>query len=252
MSAMNVHLLNFHGPFTHIEILLEDTSTKPSSYYRINRWSSPQETFLSDEEANATAYLRAASSSYSFEIEANPTEVVSKWRAHHQKTSPDASILGHNCGVSVQWFLTEFAGIPAPHPFSTPISINHTALGLFIPSFVPFPVTLPGRIMSHAKFYIEARKHPELATQYTNLWLNTCLAVSALTMAISVTGIALASLLLSSGLSGAGVIAGCVMVGAVASAGFFATLNTRAAKILVGQTKKENDLEHESPSIALG
>jgi hypothetical protein len=237
MATLKVHLLNFHGPFTHIEVLVEDESKTPHTYYAINRWAEPWDAFLADE-GDA---LRFASSVYSFNIDAEPQEIVNQWRAHHRETRSSASILGHNCGVSAQWFLTKFAGVPAPHFYSTPISVNHVIFGLFIPSFLPFPVTLPGRIMSNAKFHIEARKHPEKAMKYTQLHLDTQLALSATLMFAGIVGLVLASSLLSAGIGAALIITACVVVGAIGSYGFFTTLNKQAEKDIAMKVGKEEE-----------
>ena len=238
MPDIKVHLLNFHGPVTHIEIMLENLSVKPSTFYSINRWAPPLNAFYS--QAGHEEIINQASSTYSFDIEADPDVIVHEWKTHYQNTLNDASIIGHNCAVSAQWFLTTFADIPAPNFYSAPISINHLVFGLFVPSFIPVGITLPGRIMSNAKFYIEARDNPEIADQYSYLFLNVCLAISALTIAASITGIILASILLTGGLS-IGIIVACAAVGAASSFGLFASINTYAAKDLVLANEDKND-----------
>ena len=226
MASITVHLLNFHGPVTHIEILLENTSVRPHLFYSINRWNSPSERF---HEQRGRDERDLASTIYSFNIEAEPKEIIQRWGEFHQRTLGDAGIVSHNCAISAQWFLREFANIPDPHPFSAPISINHVAMGLFLPSFIPMGVTLPGRIMSNAQFHIEARNHPELFTQYSDCLLSVYAAVCALAMASCVVGIILASVYLTGGLALV-TVATDVVVGAASSYGFFNTMNIMAAK----------------------
>ena len=43
--SLKVHLLNFHGRFTHISIVLENVSTNPATFYLMDRWVSPLEQF---------------------------------------------------------------------------------------------------------------------------------------------------------------------------------------------------------------
>ena len=244
MPTIMVHLLNFHGPVTHTEIMLEDVSKKPSTYYSINQWAPPDvlgfSTADSFEQYNGVsplAIIDQASSTFNFEIEAEPFDIALRWAAYYLKTLPKAGIITHNCGDAAQWFLTRYANIPAPNFYSTPVSINHLAFGIFVPSFIPVGVTLPGRVMSNAKFHISARDNPQAANQYSDLFLNICLAITALSIAVSVTGIILASIFLTGGL-GIGVITACVVVGAASSCGLFATINARAAKALAAQPQQ--------------
>ncbi|MCH9690243.1 MAG: hypothetical protein K0U24_00140 [Gammaproteobacteria bacterium] len=216
MSKINVHVLNFHGPVTHIEILLEDTSVAPHTYYIINRWDTPKVAW----DVRYQDILSYASSKYSFPIEACPNEITSKWTEYWKETYQSSSILGKNCGVAAQWFLNHFAEIP--HPSQSNLSMNHLIFGIFWPSFIPCPVTLPGRIMSNTKFYIEAREHPEKAAQYSKLFLHTSLALSLLLFSSSAFALALTSHMIGVAL----------LTGAVSAYGFFTAYNLLSAKNL--------------------
>jgi hypothetical protein len=95
---------------------------------------------------------------YSFTIEADPDEIVKECKKHwkdglskHKRLG-----LGENCAASIQWFLEHFANIPAPNHSN--VSLNYFTCSFFYPSVIPCPATLPGRVMSNAKFYLEARK----------------------------------------------------------------------------------------------
>ncbi|KAF5292179.1 hypothetical protein FQR65_LT11277 [Abscondita terminalis] len=131
--------------FTMRELLLENPATQPSTYYRINRWAKPDIAWRNEEKV----WLKRASSSYSFEIEADPNEITRKWFNYYYATKKDASIFGENCAVAVQRFLTHFANIPAPRKYNP--SWNHLALGIMWPNFIPCPVMLPGLVMDNAK-----------------------------------------------------------------------------------------------------
>ncbi|GEM_PF-4563910 len=130
MAKVRVHILNFHGPCTHIELVLENKSTTPSRYYSANRWSRPAKDW-SSRETGAKNYLSEASSQYSFDIIANPEEIISAWWRYHRYTSRRASVLGENCAVATQRFLTHFANVPAPS--ASHRSVNHLIFGLVWP-----------------------------------------------------------------------------------------------------------------------
>jgi hypothetical protein len=221
MSQVNVHVLNFHGPVTHIEILLENTSVAPHTYYIINRWDTPK----AEWNVSCQDILNYASSKYTFPIEANPDEITSQWTAYWKKTYASSSILGQNCAVAAQWFLNHFADIP--NPSLSNLSMNHLMFGMFWPSFIPFPITLPGRIMSNAKFHIEANKHPEEAAQYSKLFLYTSLAVSLLLFSASALTLALASHMIGAAL----------LTGAVSGYGVFTAYNFLSAKHLTSNVE---------------
>lgn len=234
MANIKVHLLNFHSIFSHIEIVLENTSTEPHTYYGINRWETPENQW----NQKPKAYIDMASSTYSFEINANPIAIVKNWNKYWNETDHEASILGKNCAVAAQWFLTEFAGVPNPNLSN--VSANHLIFGIVWPSFIPCPITLPGRVMSNAKFHLEVRNHPEKASQYSELFLYTSIALAALAFTASVFALAVAATILTGGI-GALVIAGCVVVGLASSYGFFNASNTLSARNIASGLKKTDE-----------
>jgi len=235
MAKIKVHVLNFHSIFSHIEIVLENTSTEPHTYYGINRWEGPSNNWSIN---GPKQYIEQASSTYSFDIDANPAEITNRWRKYWSDTESEASILGKNCAVAAQWFLTEFAGIPQSNLSN--VSWNHLAFGIIWPSFIPCPVTLPGRIMSNAKFHIEARTNPEIANQYTHLFLYTSMALATFMFAASVFAIAVAATILSGGIA-AIAITGCAAVGIASTYGFFKAHNILSAKNISAEMKKKDD-----------
>lgn len=235
MAKVKVHVLNFHSIFSHIEIVLEDTSTEPHTYYGINRWEEPRSAWC---ENGAKQYIDWASSVYSFDIEADPHEVTDKWQKYWHDTWHDASILGKNCAVAAQWFLTEFAGIPEPSLSN--VSWNHLALGIVWPSFIPCPVTLPGRIMSNVKFHVEARVNPKAAEQYTRLFLYTSMALATLAFTASIFALAVAATILTGGIA-ALAITGCVALNVGSTYGFFQAYNVLSAKNISDELKKTEE-----------
>lgn len=242
MDKIRVHVLNFHGISSHIEIVLEKTSTEPHTYYGINRWAEPGSKWNIN---GPKRYIKQASSTYSFDIYAHSDEIVDIWKKYWSETDSEASILGKNCAVAAQWFLTEFAGIPKPGLAN--ISWNHLTLGIIWPSFIPCPVTLPGRIMSNAKFHIEARLNPEIANQYTHLFLYTSMAFTTLMFATSVFAIAVAATILSGGIA-AGAVAACAVVGIASTYGFFKAHNILSAKNISAGIKKNGNIHSLMPS----
>lgn len=243
---IKVHILNFHSIHSHIEIVLENTSTQPHTWYGINRWAMPSNAWSLN---GAKQQLELASSTYSFDITADPDEITRSWKKYWSDTWNIASPLGENCAVATQWFLTKFAGIPQPD--STNVSWNHLALGIIWPSFIPCPVTLPGRIMSNAKFHIEARNHPEIANQYSTLVLYTSMAVAALLIAASIFALGVAVTVLSGGIA-AVAIAGCVAVGIASSYGFFKAHTIVSAQKIGGELSKTDErlpLLQDDPSL---
>jgi hypothetical protein len=244
MANIKVHILNFHGLSSHIELLLENTSIEPHTYYSINRWDRPD---FGWSMVDIKHYIDEASSTYSFNIKADPDEITKRWRQYWYDTSDSAFIAGTNCAVAAQWFLTEFAAIPEPDLSN--ISLNHVLLGAMWPSFIPCPVALPGRIMSNAKFHVEARSHPESAAQYTHLFLYTSLALSAMACFASIYTLFLATKILSEGLAGLAIL---TSIGAVSCYGFFKAYNTVSAKNYPNQKKNEESLLiHEDDDILL-
>jgi hypothetical protein len=235
VAKIKVHVLNFHSIFSHIEIVLENTSTEPHTYYGINRWEGPGNKW---SLTGPKQYIAHASSTYSFDIDANPDEITNRWGNYWYDTESEAGILGKNCAVAAQWFLTEFAGIPNPNLSN--VSWNHLALGIIWPSFIPCPVTLPGRIMSNAKFHIEARNNPEIANHYSHLLLYTSMAVSTFMFAASVFAIAVAAAILTGGIAAIAIV-GCAVVASASTYGFFKAHNSLSAKNISAEMKKNDD-----------
>ncbi len=159
MAIINVYLLNFHGVVSHLELLLQDAE-QPRLYYAINRWAYPFPTFMPSYQTK----IASASSVYAFSIDANPRDIIHQWTTYFYATKKQASLLDLNCAEAVQWFLTTFAGIPYPKPFNAPLSINHVAFGFFLPSPLPCPWLLPGRVMSHAQYWIEKNQGTSVLT----------------------------------------------------------------------------------------
>lgn len=228
MAKIKVHILNFHSIFSHIDIVLENTSTEPHLYYGINRWVEPMsEWYRQSCFCRPDVYINSASSIYSFEINANPDEITKRYIQYWFDTKNEPSILDSNCAVVAQWFLTEFAGIPKPNLSN--ISFNHLISGIIWPSFIPCPVTLPGRIMFNAKFHIEVMINPELANKYTRLFLYTCMAISTLAGAASIFAIIVAAKIVSGGITLAAIV-GCAAIGAASTYVFFNAHNKLSAK----------------------
>jgi hypothetical protein len=265
MAKLKVHIVNFDLLHGHIEIWLENLEPRNKSYFVINRWRNPGTWFDSesiinyrlfnfileisldkkysasqlytisywqDNDKNPTSFQKLGSlppfiSVYSFEIDANPQEIQREWHQYYYATIDKAHILGNNCAVAAQWFLSKYANIPAPSFSYT--SGNHLALGIIWPSLLPCPVTLPGRVMSNAQFYIEARKHPEIANRYSYLFWYMCLSMTVLLCATSILGIIAASTILSGGLAPLVMGASALMVAASVNA-FFKICNRIEAK----------------------
>lgn len=232
---IKVHILNFHSIHSHIEIVLENTSTQPHTWYGINRWAEPSSEWSVNGAKNM---LELASSTYSFDINADPDEITKSWKKYWSDTRKIANPLGENCAVATQWFLTKFADIPQPDLSN--VSWNHLALGIVWPSFIPCPITLPGRIMSNAKFHIEAKNHPEIANQYRTLFLYTSMAVAALVIAASIFALGVAATFLSGGIA-AVAITGCVAVGIASSYGFFKAHTIISAQKIGGELNKPDE-----------
>lgn len=249
-AKIKVHVLNFHSVFSHIEIVLENMSTEPHTYYGINRWDEPDHTWRQD---GPNQIIDDASSIYSFDIAGDPYEIIYSWRKYWSETDGEASILGKNCAVAAQWFLTEFAGIPEPSLSN--VSWNHLALGIVWPSFIPCPITLPGRIMSNAQFYIDARDNPDKANQYGRLFLYSSMALATLVFSASVFALAVAATVLTGGLAAVAITA-CVAVGMASTYGFFKAHNALSAKNISEERMKtdesasvqEDDLDGFAPT----
>jgi len=245
MDNITVHVLNFHGLFSHIELVLENTSTDPHTYYGINRWADPTNYWSVD--GGLKEIIDMASSTFKFDIKADPAVITKEWNEYWKSTEDSASILGNNCAVAAQWFLTKFAGVPEANLSN--LSGNHLALGIIWPSFIPCPVTLPGRVMSNVKFYKEAQNHPDEAAQYSKLWLYNGLAIGAVLFVASATGfglaVGLAVGLLQLGLA-AVAVAGCM----ASSHLFFKSYNILSAQNLNAEVKPvEPDTTEAVPSV---
>lgn len=195
--SIKVHVLNFHGIHSHIEIVLENTSAIPTSYYGINRWAQPLRNWHTG--GFYPSLIDEASSVYSFEIDADPNVISQSWRDYWRSTLNEEGILSNNCAVSAQWFLHTFAGIDNPNLSN--VSWNHLALGILWPSFIPSPVTLPGRIMSNVQFHIDAQNNNVAGQQFGRLFLYASLALSTLTFAASIFALTAATSVLTGGLA---------------------------------------------------
>lgn len=243
MARIQVHILNFHGPWSHTELLLENLSKKPHTYYFIDRWSAPENHWHSYATPEiAQQELEKASAIYSFEIKANARSIMSDWKIYWRSTEKNAFILGDNCGVATQWFLQRFAGVPKLDLSN--ISLNHFVMGIFWPSFVPCPVTLPGRVMSHAKFHLNIKNNPEKARQYSQLFLYTCFAISLLT--ISVTLFELSEALNPANPTPTISPIITTMACAAGTYGFFNTYNLHSAKQIANDLKKSDAIQENS------
>jgi hypothetical protein len=92
---------------------------------------------------------------YTFNIEADPDEIIREWQEYYKHTFDDMGLTKNNCAISAQWFLERFAGIPAPSAEEGPASYNYFTLGIFCPSFFSdLSKILPGRIMSNARYHL--------------------------------------------------------------------------------------------------
>lgn len=245
MAKLKVHVMNWHGiGFTHINVLLEDISTELPAYYLLERWSMTAIDRMPTEVA--TLYFNAASTTCTFEIDAILDEIKTGWSNYHCSNEPN--IVTNNCADATTWFLEHYAKIPSPTFLSAPISLNYLTLGIFIPSFIPIGITLPGRIMSNVEFYTHARNHPELTEQYSNLGLQIGIAVSILVLAASITGIIAASIYLSGAIATI-TTTGCSVSGAISTWGLFKAVNTQKA-IQILQNDQLNVKNQTAPSLS--
>jgi hypothetical protein len=241
MARIKVHVLNFHFIWSHVELVIENTSITPHEFYNVNLWEKPKDKW-SSSPYYFNEIIQSASSTYSFDIlDADPETMVNRWIEYWNITYPDAGIFGNNCAVAAQWFLSEFAGIPKPSLSN--VSLNHLAFGIFWPSFVPCPITLPGRIMSNMKFHIDAREHPEIAAQYSKLFLYTSLSLASLLFVGSMFALAVAATVLTGGLADLA-IAGCAAVGLGSGCGFFKAFNTLSAQNAVESLEMTGNHNH--------
>ena len=223
MATIKVHLLNFHFIWSRIGIVLEDTSTNPPLFYGLARWEEPKRRWSRHPEC----FIAQASSVYSFDIDASPAEIINEWTAYWRDTHDEMSMIGNNCAVSTQWFLTKFAAIPEPDLSN--VSFNHFFLGVVWPSFIPCPVTLPGRVMANARFHIEAREHPENAERYSRLFLYSSIALAIVVFSTSLFALLLAAEVLKGAIAVVSIVT-CVTTSMLSTYGFFCAVNLLSAK----------------------
>lgn len=98
--------------------------------------------------------------------------------------------------------------------------------------------------MSNAQFHINARTHPEVANQYSHLFLYTSMAFATVMFAASIFAITVAATILSAGIA-AVAITGCAVLGLASTYGFFKAHNILSAKSISAEMKKK-DLQHLS------
>lgn len=183
MANIRVHLLNSYSmDFSHMDVVLENLSPKIHTFYCIDRWETPRATW---GRKDLEGYVKEADFVCSFDIVADPAEITKRWKKYREDTSENARLLGENCATAGQWFLSEFADIPKPDLFSN-VSLDYLGLGVVWPSFIPCFVTLPGRVLSNAKFHVEAKNNPEISTQYSCLLLCIKMSLAVLAFAASV------------------------------------------------------------------
>ncbi|GGI88288.1 hypothetical protein [Legionella impletisoli] len=240
MAIINVYLLNWHYVlFSHLEVVLENTSSNPYTYFRINGWRRRPELIFSYSSEKYLKLINSANSIYSFSIEANPKEIIDGWYQYcYRKVYPE--LTKNNCADATQWFLKKFANIPDPRAFSAPFSLNYFCLGFFVPSILPIGITLPGRVMDNAKFHIEARKTRSVLARYQTLLFYSLIGVALLVSLSSLVGLVLAASLLSSGLA-AITISTCTVAGGLSTYGLFKTMNALAAKTMFCNQNKPFD-----------
>lgn len=85
-------------------------------------------------------------------------DIESKWDAYYDSKS--ANLLIENCADAMSRFLTEFAYIPQPESSLTHnFSFNYVFAGvLWWPSFIPAPITPPGRVMDNANYHLKKQE----------------------------------------------------------------------------------------------
>jgi len=241
MAKIKVHLFNISALFSHTEIVLENMDEK-NSFYAINRWDAEPTKHWGAKAHDNLQALRSVPvpcSEYTFEIEADPQKIADEWGKYHDQTKESASILGNNCAVAAQWFLKTFANIPDPSLSN--ISVNLLALGVMWPSFIPCPVTLPGRIMDNAKFHIGIRDNAAIIREYSYWFLYTKMFLSTLFLAAAIFAITSISAIASFGIAPALVIAASTVVGTTSLCGFFTTYNQVSAKNIVDSKELPSD-----------
>ena len=248
-------------------------------FYELDRWKDPEDSFMPDsniqcwrnetdisQKNNPGSVHRGlkkifqdTSNSYHFEIIADPAEIIKEWKSYQAKTKNKASLFGNNCAVATQWFLNQFAHIPAPTFLSAPVSCDQimpsldipslpisnfrtpsfSTPGLYIPSFIPSPTMVPKRILEHAKFHLESDKNAEIIiAKTTYLAVNLELAKSALLTLGSAAGSIVAGTFLSNGLSFCPVLAMTTLAAtaALSAPRFFSAINKRAERVIADDT----------------
>lgn len=241
MATIRVNLLNWHWPvFTHISIMLENISKSPTEYMLMERWNH-EFPMLWETNHSHLWKMNEASYKYTFEIEADPEEIANEWRTFKHNTP---NMINNNCGDGAQWFLQRFANIPAPSCFSAPLTLNHFALGIFLPSFCPVGITLPGRVVDNAKFHLKTREDADiLPYQYSTLLLKIGIAATLLASATSIIGLIAATTYLSSSILA---ISAWTVAGTLSTVGLFKSVNTLASVNLASELN--NLIEKPSPS----
>jgi len=157
------------------------------------------------------------------------------------------SMIGNNCAVSTQWFLTKFAAIPQPDLSN--VSANNFLFGIAWPSFIPCPVALPGRIMSNARFHMEAREHPEKVAQYSRLFLYSSIALAIVAFSTSMFALLLAAEVLKGAIAVVSILA-CVATSMLSTYGLFCAVNLLSAKH-IAETGQLNKPEPANPLLDL-
>jgi hypothetical protein len=171
MALIKVYLLNFHGGNSHLEIVLENLSGKTRAYYHINRFDKPEDKFAKTSpqlKYGFASRIQRADSTFEFEIEADPAQIVQEWQKYYDECARDPlKGMSNNCADAVEWFLYEFAGVPKFSSFrqglSQPLKFNHLAFGIQVPAILPL-TSLPGRVMDNAKRYIPEGKASQRST----------------------------------------------------------------------------------------
>lgn len=150
VHPVRVHVINRHSVHSHIEIVLEDPLRGADRYYNINRWvDEPAETWNCICPLNY--YTPGEDSVYSFDtLVEDPDALIRKWKAYHEVQSSSAfDILNENCAVAVKKFVEK--NLKVQDLTEAPDTWNHFIFGIMWPSFIPFPITLPGRVMDQIK-----------------------------------------------------------------------------------------------------
>jgi len=166
---IEVVVINTYGPNSHIELELS-YEYKPGNraYYTINQWEEAAEQWsLRRNQLTKLGPLYAAQ--FTFTINAHPCAIVREWRQWQKENLPNASPCYHNCADAVEWFVERFADVKKSSFTQPPFSVNHLCCGIPWLSILPFPVTLPGRVMSNIKAQITAREEEKTGKKLSAL-----------------------------------------------------------------------------------